>query len=306
MRFSPLLALAPLLAAGAHAQEPATTLFESVFPGATVSQEAEVAYDETTFYPGPFVAKFEAGERLVIEGAARMVTYQAPEGRSTLELYRAYEREIAGLGFTPIFECAGLEACGGNIGYMINREGRGQGRVRMGDDLRYGLFDRTAGETREVVHVLAMSPGTGRTDLYLELATTDAVETGLEPLTASEIGSALDATGTAAIYGLEFATDSADLLPASEPVLAEMAAFLKERAGTPMLLVGHTDNQGDLAYNMGLSGRRAEAVRQALVQRFGIDAGQLETHGVGFLAPVAPNESEDGRARNRRVELVLR
>jgi outer membrane protein OmpA-like peptidoglycan-associated protein len=71
-------------------------------------------------------------------------------------------------------------------------------------------------------------------------------------------------------------------------------------------VVGHTDNQGTLAYNLDLSKRRAAAVVKALVRQHGIAAGRLEGHGVGFLAPVAPNDSEPNRAKNRRVELVKR
>jgi len=72
-----------------------------------------------------------------------------------------------------------------------------------------------------------------------------------------------------------------------------------------VVIVGHSDNQGTLDANLALSQRRAEAVRDALVSR-GVAAERLDARGVGFLAPVASNATEEGRARNRRVELVLR
>jgi outer membrane protein OmpA-like peptidoglycan-associated protein len=83
-----------------------------------------------------------------------------------------------------------------------------------------------------------------------------------------------------------------------------MAKFLKENAQLRVFVTGHTDNKGALDYNVGLSGRRADSVVKALVTRFGINAARLTARGLGPLAPVASNRSEEGRARNRRVELV--
>ncbi len=71
-----------------------------------------------------------------------------------------------------------------------------------------------------------------------------------------------------------------------------------------MLIVGHTDNKGKLDYNQGLSSRRAKAVVDALAKSYGVPAGQMTAVGVGPAAPVASNDSEDGQAKNRRVELV--
>ena len=69
-------------------------------------------------------------------------------------------------------------------------------------------------------------------------------------------------------------------------------------------IVGHSDNQGTLVLNLELSRQRAEAVMQALVER-GISPERMEAHGLGYLAPLASNATEGGRAANRRVELVL-
>ena len=116
----------------------------------------------------------------------------------------------------------------------------------------------------------------------------------------------LASTGRAVVYGILFDTDKATLKPESEAAIREIAALLAKDASLNLLVVGHTDMTGDLAHNMKLSEDRAAAVVAALVGRHGVAAGRLEGYGVGPLAPVAPNNTEDGRGKNRRVELVKR
>ena len=80
--------------------------------------------------------------------------------------------------------------------------------------------------------------------------------------------------------------------------------MLKGKPAMKVLVVGHTDNVGSFEYNVGLSERRAAAVVSALKTQYGIDASRMRAGGVGMMAPTAPNDSEQGRAKNRRVELV--
>jgi outer membrane protein OmpA-like peptidoglycan-associated protein len=102
---------------------------------------------------------------------------------------------------------------------------------------------------------------------------------------------------------VNFDFDKATLRPESDGILARAAATLKEVAGPKIEVQGHTDNVGDDAYNAELSGRRAEAVRAWLVAR-GIAAQRLTAKGYGKSAPIATNDSDAGRAQNRRVELA--
>ena len=83
-----------------------------------------------------------------------------------------------------------------------------------------------------------------------------------------------------------------------------MANLLKSTPGLKVFIVGHTDNKGAFAYNTDLSQRRAEAVAKALAAKHGIAADRMVAKGVGPLSPLAPNDNEDGQAKNRRVELV--
>jgi OmpA-OmpF porin, OOP family len=123
-------------------------------------------------------------------------------------------------------------------------------------------------------------------------------------VTAEALAKDLQAAGHVAVYGIYFDTDKAEIKAGSEPILIEMARLLQVSPGLKVYIVGHTDNQGALGYNLDLSQRRADAVAQALVQRFGIEVNRLAAKGVGPLSPLASNDQEAGRAKNRRVELV--
>jgi outer membrane protein OmpA-like peptidoglycan-associated protein len=129
------------------------------------------------------------------------------------------------------------------------------------------------------------------------------MEGGLVTVTAEAIASGLEKDGHISIYGIYFDTGKADIKPESKPALDEIVKVLKQHASMNVYVVGHTDNQGTLALNMKLSQDRASAVVQALTAA-GIPAARLTAGGVGPLAPVGPNTTESGRAKNRRVELV--
>jgi OOP family OmpA-OmpF porin len=121
---------------------------------------------------------------------------------------------------------------------------------------------------------------------------------------AAAFGNDINATGHVAVYGIYFDTGKAEVKPDSRPALDEIAKLLAQNPGLELLVVGHTDMTGSLDANMKLSQARAESVVQALVSQHGVAAARLKGHGVGPLAPVATNDTEEGRAKNRRVELV--
>jgi len=112
------------------------------------------------------------------------------------------------------------------------------------------------------------------------------------------------ATGHVAVYGIYFDTDKATIKPESDPTLKAVAQLLKNNPTLKVFIVGHTDMTGKLDHNMDLSLKRAEAVVKELTGKYGIDASRLKAKGVGPLCPVASNKTEDGKAKNRRVEIV--
>ncbi|HEY6844023.1 MAG TPA: OmpA family protein [Thermoanaerobaculia bacterium] len=109
-----------------------------------------------------------------------------------------------------------------------------------------------------------------------------------------------------------FDFDKADILPKAEDTLQKAAAIIKQRAKGTVMIAGHTDSKGGDAYNMKLSERRAEAVRDWFRAKGGLSNMAFETRGFGSKQPVAPNQKPDGsddpdgRAKNRRVEITIK
>ena len=176
-------------------------------------------------------------------------------------------------------------------------------------DVRY-LAARLEQDER-IVHVSLLiafdngfSPLSKQPVTLLEIIESKAMDTGMVTVDAEAIGKGIDATGHMAIYGVLFDTGSATIKPESAPVLAEIARLLASRPSLKLLVVGHTDNQGAFDYNMNLSSERAHSVTRYLTDTHGIAPDRLQSAGVGYLAPVASNDTPEGRARNRRVELV--
>jgi outer membrane protein OmpA-like peptidoglycan-associated protein len=120
------------------------------------------------------------------------------------------------------------------------------------------------------------------------------------------MSSQLEAQGRIALYGIRFEFDSAKLQLSSAKTIEEVARALKDNQSMSVYVVGHTDNAGEYDYNRNLSQQRAAAVVQALIEAHGIGVQRLVAIGVGPVAPRASNDSEDGRAINRRVEIVRR
>ncbi len=111
--------------------------------------------------------------------------------------------------------------------------------------------------------------------------------------------------GHVILPGLQFKSGSSDLDEGGDAALGELATFLKSNATLRVALVGHTDTVGGLDANIALSKRRAGSVLEKLVSDYGVPRSQLDAEGMGYLSPIAPNLSQEGREINRRVEAVL-
>ena len=121
---------------------------------------------------------------------------------------------------------------------------------------------------------------------------------------AAAMASSIANSGSVAIYGINFDTAKSDIKPDSEPAIDEIAKLLTNNPALKVGIVGHTDMVGDATSNMRLSQARAQSVIADLVSRHGIAAARLVAFGAGPWAPLASNKTDDGRAKNRRVDLV--
>ena len=270
-----------------------------------------------------------------VEGEYTRLVYVAPQDRSPLEVMRNYVELIKGAGGTSRYGCQDT-ACGGDI--KGNDHGGGsQGLMekiypqnRMKDEAFSNGACATGGDPGEQRYLLATIPDAsgndltlaiypytiqddlyckalnGRTGILVVTVEPKALEKRMVTVTSDEMAKALAAEGHIALYGIYFDTNKSAVKPDSKATLEQIAALLKAQAKLRLGVVGHTDNVGGDLPNQKLSQRRAAAIVTALVEDYGIDESRLEASGAGMSKPVADNGTEQGRAKNRRVELVKR
>jgi OmpA-OmpF porin, OOP family len=143
--------------------------------------------------------------------------------------------------------------------------------------------------------------GNGR--VWLRIVEKKAMEQFIQA-DAAAFGNDIQTTGHASVYGIYFDTGKSVIKSESAQAIMEIAKLLKSDPALKIHVVGHTDNAGGVDSNIALSKARAEAVMQALIRDNGIAATRMTAFGCGQFSPVASNDSEEGRAKNRRVELV--
>lgn len=269
----------------------------SRYPGSRITGYDRKEYDEFQLPLGGFHrGKLEKSQAL--EGKITHILYENPQGRSALEIYRNYESALRSSGFQVLFSCASVDQCGAG-----SFEGL-PGRREWWNDrnpVRHlsAKLSRPQGDVYVSLHVQEGQYGT-----WLDVIEMKPMEGGLVTVDAASLAGDLTRTGHVAVYGIYFDTGKADIKPESDATLKEIAKLLEQDSKLKLHVVGHTDNVGSLASNMDLSRRRADAVAKVLTTKYGIAATRLDAQGVGPLAPVASNAAEEGRAKNRRVELV--
>ena len=257
----------------------------SKFPGSFTTRCERSSFAKLDIYQAKDPAKPD-GDYIKIAKEGEYWTFGdeiVPQGQnpnpSNLEIFRNFENALKQAGGT-------LLSADGHRGfyYRIERpSGEYWGFVGCSGGAERG---GCTGVTQRIVRVAAMVQSV--------------------VVSADQIAKSLGDTGKVVFYGIYFDTDKASVKPESEPTLKEMAKFLKASGSAKVFIVGHTDSQGALDRNQKLSRERAAAVVNALAGSHGIQAERMTPEGVGPLAPVAANDAEAGRAKNRRVEMVLR
>jgi outer membrane protein OmpA-like peptidoglycan-associated protein len=141
---------------------------------------------------------------------------------------------------------------------------------------------------------------------YYEVVTAVAKPMDMNNVTLNVLNEGIAANGKVAVYDIYFDSGKYEIKHESASALKTIAAYLKENPDKMFIVVGHTDSDGSFNANIKLSEQRADAVVKELVSKHAVDPKQVSSYGVGSVSPVTSNSTEDGKARNRRVELVQR
>lgn len=251
-----------------------------------------------------------------VEGRVSNRMYWTPEGPSALEIFRNYQHALRSAGFEMMLSCETTHCQ--KLGVQKTMQDfPSEAKWKLFDPSVSGIFNsgnqpafhyisarKQNGDAYTYVQV-AMA-GNSRVEQFVQIIEPAQASLGKVTVDAKTIGSGLQRDGKIALYGVNFDTNKAVLRDDSFAQLQTMAEALKAKPTMKVLIVGHTDNHGDIEANLALSQKRAQAVVDALATKHGIPTARLSARGVASFAPVSTNTSEEGRARNRRVELVVR
>jgi outer membrane protein OmpA-like peptidoglycan-associated protein len=270
---------------------------------------------------GPWVATGLPGE--TISGAVDQTAYRiAGSDISTLSLLTALRTQIESNGFKVIYTCE-TAACGGfDFRFALQVLPEPGMHVDLGD-FRYLSAQRTGATGLEAISLLVsrssnagfvqITQAGGTVTVPQLTASTASPDAPIPPVPAAaiaiaaptELGPRLESGGAIALDDLVFASGAATLAVGEYQSLADLAQYLKANPARIVAIVGHTDASGGLEANIALSRKRAQSVRQALVDGLGVPGGQVQAEGVGYLSPRASNLTGAGRTQNRRVEVML-
>ncbi|QSI29045.1 OmpA family protein [Variovorax sp. RKNM96] len=330
LRWQHLLACVALLAAAtfASAAEPAKDHpLVGRYEGSVLDAFQSNAYDEVGLIRGPIKYGDKTNpDALKVAGKVSLYYYKLPDGRSLLEVQRNYEASLKAKGFQLKFSCVTTDgSCykkdpdrdspytdvSGLANAIDTPEwpqiGRGRQFVSnyFENSGRYVLaqYDGPAGTVYASIALAESTPGKGNF-AFVRVVETKAMESDkIVFVDATAMQKGLEQNGRVNLYGIHFDLDKDTIKPESQPTIDEIAKLMRANPQLRVQVVGHTDAQGEEPHNADLSRRRSVSVIAALAKT-GVDGRRFTSRGAGSKEPVAPNTSEDGRAKNRRVELM--
>ena len=250
------------------------------------------------------------------EGAIRKTVLEVPSDvMTTLQLIAPLRLQLENEGYRQILSCADAECGGFDFRFQLDLIGEPQMHVDLGN-YRYVLMRNETAEPHSVAIVASPSLESGfvhitevsKAVIAASVSGDTPDQAGAQPPTLRTEDSIIDTlvtNGRVVLDDLEFGVGSAELDQGPFSSLGQLSTWLAANSTARVILVGHTDAVGSLEANTALSQRRAAAVSNRLATAFGTDRRQLQAAGAGYLAPTASNLSPEGRALNRRVEVVL-
>ena len=290
------------------------------YEGSEIVRYEQIKYDEyevplgkmTKFDFNLKTAQYEKSKKL--EGGVTRITYRvADKERSSLEVYRNYESTLAEAGWQILFRASGKGEYGTAFTHTYESLKDNDQLLTYSDSQGHLLVAEKQNEGQTLVLFVTkfqdgLSRGVkvnkGDPLIQLDLIETKKMDQKMVVVPSSEMATSLEKSGKVSLYGIYFDFNKYELKAESEPTLQQITKLLTEKPTMKLLIVGHTDNVGGFEANRQLSQQRAAAVVSELSTKYKINESRLIPFGASFAAPVSSNENEEGRAKNRRVELV--
>ncbi|WP_038172052.1 OmpA family protein [Verrucomicrobium sp. BvORR106] len=287
------------------------------YDGAEIAVYSQQAFAEYPIALGKALnAAVSDGKKIeketVLRGQVSRMSYVVPMGRSALEVFENYTEELKAQGFEILWSAKAPDT-----GYEFGQRYGGVGGQLFEYSSQAAHYlaarqIRPEGEVAVAVFVTQYYDGytpkvevkKGQTIVQVDVVDARPREQRMVTQTAAELSSGLNVKGRVTLHGVFFDTNRTEVKPESKPALDEVAKLMTQDPTLKVLVVGHTDTVGGFEPNRSLSERRAAAVVQELKARYGITGERLFSFGVSYAAPAATNSTEEGRAQNRRVELV--
>jgi OmpA-OmpF porin, OOP family len=255
-------------------------------------------------------------QQLSLEGKLTENVYAVPPGSSSAQVFRNFRQLLQSRNYSFLYEGKQAEL-GDHFGSYF--ESVGPGTQLLGyspDEARYlaAAKDENGVKTYVALYVIEYDDGydrnfeaaKGQVLVRLDVLKAGGLDSRMVVVTAGEIEQRLQTDSKIVLYDIHFDFNSAVIKPESRPAIEQIAAYLDNHPVRALGIIGHTDSIGGPEFNLQLSRARSEAVVSEMINRFGISPARLTAAGAGMQQPIAPNETEEGRAMNRRVELVPR
>jgi len=249
-------------------------------------------------------------DKYEIDGKITRIQYESQKEHSVFEIYKSYELALKNAGFNILLTLDKTN-CGVNLSEQLYiGEFNGLNALsgdRIKPDYTDGQFAYLSAkkkiDDKEIYIVIYVTQWKSDAPLI----TFDAIEVKSMDkalVSVKDMQTSIMENGHIAIYNIYFDTGKSEIKDSSSEVLKNIAEYLNANPDDKYIIVGHTDNVGDFQANIKLSKERAEAVKNKLVSKYVVKAEQLITYGDGQTAPVTTNSTKEGRAKNRRVEIV--
>lgn len=293
------------------------------FEGSRIVGYQVSEYDEAAVIVGRF-SPLSTDKRMgqgfrTFEGRIVLIYYALPEGRSTLQVLRNYERSLKAKGFSTLFACASadgscFEANRPEGGYLLGQAiGDPHALPRLMTDYVHNWFsqgryllarlDRPEGA---VYASLTIGESTRGNVVIVRVIETKEMETDkIIFITAAEMQQSIGQTGKVALRGIRFESKSDHIVPASQPTLDEIAKLLASNPELKLKVVAHGDDAGTAEPNLDLASRRANNVVGALIGAHGIAPERLVPEGAVTMPSTDLNNAESDTNRNRQVDLIV-